>query len=145
MIAAAVGFADRAAGEPSEQARLVVVVGRDSPLRAVTLDTVRAVFLRRQRLWPDGSRCMPVNLPADAPARLAFSQRVLGRLPGELVDYWNRLYFDGIRPPLVLRSADAVCAYVRTDPAALAYLPAGAVDEKSCRIVLELPAAEKER
>jgi hypothetical protein len=116
----------------------VVVVGKDSPIRAVTLDTVRDVFLRRQRLWPDGSRAMPVNLPADSPPRRAFSERVLGRRPMELVDYWNRLYFDGIRPPLVLRSPDAVCAYVATEPAALAYVPRDAVEETSCRIVLVL-------
>jgi hypothetical protein len=124
---------------------LVVVVGKASPIREVTVDTVRDVFLRRQRLWPDGSRAMPVNLPADSPQRRAFSERVLGRLPGELIEYWNRLYFDGIRPPLVLRSPDAVCAYVATEPAALAYVPADAVDEERCRIVLELPAAEKGR
>jgi len=144
-MVAAIGLAGRAAAEPSPPVRLVVVVGKSSPIRAVTLDTVRDVFLRRQRLWADGSRAMPVNLPADSPHRQAFSRRVLGRLPTELVDYWNRLYFDGIRPPLVLRSPDAVCAYVATEPAALAYVPADAVDEASCRIVLELPTVERER
>jgi len=143
VVAAAPGVAARATA--GETPALVVVVGKDSPIRAVTLDTVRDVFLRRQRLWPDGSRAMPVNLPADTPERRAFSERVLGRLPVELVDYWNRLYFDGIRPPLVLRSPDAVCAYVATEPAALAYVPAAAVDMASCRVVLELPAAERER
>lgn len=145
MLAAAIGLAARVAAEPSPQTTLVVVVGKYSPIRVVTLDTVRDVFLRRQRLWPDGSRTMPVNLPADSSDRHAFSQRVLGRLPGDLVEYWNRLYFDGILPPLVLRSPDAVCAYVATEPAALAYVPGDAVDEASCRVVLVLPAAGKEQ
>jgi hypothetical protein len=143
VVAAVLGAASHGIAE--ETPALVVVVGKDSPIRAVTLDTVRDVFLRRRRLWPDGSRAMPVNLPADSPERRAFSERVLGRLPVELVDYWNRLYFDGIRPPLVLRSPDAVCAYVATEPAALAYVPVAAVDTASCRVVLELPAVERER
>jgi hypothetical protein len=143
VVATILGIASRATAERAPA--LVVVVGKDSPIRAVTLDTVRDVFLRRQRLWPDGSRAMPVNLPADTPERRAFSERVLGRLPVELVDYWNRLYFEGIRPPLVLRSPDAVCAYVATEPAALAYVPVTGVDTTSCRVVLELPAAERER
>ena len=142
---AALAVAARVAAESSDAVSLVVIVGRDSPIRTVSVDTVRDVFLRRQRLWSDGSRAMPVNLPADSAERRAFSQRVLGRLPTELVDYWNRLYFDGIRPPLVLRSPDAACAYVATDPAAIAYVPAGAVNKGSCRVVLELPAATKER
>ena len=144
MVVAAFGMAGRAAAEPLAPP-LAVVVGKNSPIRSVTLDTVRDVFLRRQRLWPDGSRTMPVNLPADSPERREFSRRVLGRLPVELVDYWNRLYFDGIRPPLVLRSPDAVCAYVATEPAALAYVPRDAVDTDSCRVVLELQAAGEER
>ena len=145
VLVAALAVAEHVPAAPPVAVSLVVVVGKDSPIRTVTLDTLRDVFLRRQRLWPDGGRAMPVNLPADSPERLAFSKRVLGRMPTELVDYWNRLYFDGIRPPLVLRSPDAACAYVATDPAAIAYVPAGAVDKASCRVVLELPAAAKER
>ena len=145
VIVAALAVAEHLAAAPPVAVSLVVIVGKNSPIRSVTMDTVRDVFLRRQRLWPDGSRAMPVNLPADSAERQAFSQRVLGRLPTELVDYWNRLYFDGIRPPLVLRSPDAACAYVATDPAAIAYVPAGAVDKVSCRVVLELPAAHTEQ
>lgn len=132
------GLAGGAAGEPSVPPPIAVVVGKTSPIRDVTLDTLRDVYLRRQRLWPDGRRAMPVNLPADSPYRLVFSQRVLGRLPGQLIEYWNRLYFDGIRPPLVLRSAEAIHAYLATEPSALAYLPADAVDVTTCRVVLVL-------
>lgn len=133
-----IGTGGLARGAPVPQVAIVVVVGKDSPIRDVTRDTLRELYLRRQRLWPDGSRAIPVNLPADSPCRREFSGRVLGRLPNELVEYWNRLYFDGIRPPLVLRSAQAICAYLGTEPAALAYLPADAVDTEDCRVILVL-------
>jgi hypothetical protein len=145
LLIVAIAMAGRARAEEAVGHAVVVVVGKDSPIREMTLDTLREVFLRRRRLWPDGGRVMPVNLPADSPYRLAFSERVLGRRPDELRDYWNRLYFDGIRPPLVLKSPAAVCAYLATEPGALAYVPPDAVDEASCRTLLVLPSPDEER
>ena len=138
LLAVAIGLAGRAAAEPPEP-RLAVIVGKESPVHTLTLDVVRDVYLRRRRLWPDGTRVMPVNLPADSPDRRRFSQSVLGRLPSELVDYWNRLYFDGIRPPLVLRTPEAVLAYLAAEPAAVGYVPADLVDVARHRVILILP------
>jgi len=114
---------------------LAVVVGTDSPIEAVDLDELRDLYLRRQRLWPGGMSAVPVNLPADDPLRRSFSRRILGRAPNELVGYWNRRYFEGIRPPLVLQSGRAVCAYLATEPGAVGYVPTDAVDRESCRVV----------
>ncbi len=79
-----------------------------------------------------------MNLPADHPVRRSFSQRVLGRLPEDLGSHWARLGFDGVRPPPVLQSAQAVCAYVAVEPAAVGYVPPSAVDTTSCRVVLRI-------
>lgn len=116
-------------------ADIAVVVGAGSPIDEVSVDTLRDVYLRRQRLWPDGASALPVNLPADDPLRQVFSRRVLGRSPDELVGYWNRRWFEGVRPPLVLRSARAVCAYLATEPGGVGYVPADEVDAETCRVV----------
>ena len=117
---------------------IAVVVGTSSPIHDVTIDGLREVYLRRRRIWPDGSASLPVNLPADHPVRRAFSRRVLGRLPEELASHWGRLAFDGVRPPPVLQSAQAVCAYVAVEPSAIGYVPASAVDTSSCRVVFRI-------
>lgn len=122
-----------AAAEP-----IVVVVGIRSNLETITLDTLRELYLARQRVWPDGTRAIPVNLPPDSPVRKAFSTRVLGRRPLELTSYWNARYFDGIRPPLALPSPAAVRAYLQSERAAIGYLPRSEVDD-SCRVLLTLP------
>jgi hypothetical protein len=129
------------AAAPEADGAIAVVVGNDSSVRDVTVDTLREVYLARRRVWPDGSRVIPVNLPTDSSVRDAFSKRVLGRAPRDLASYWNRRYFEGIRPPLVLRSAGAVCAYVAVEPTAIGYLPAADVVRATCRVVLTLPAA----
>jgi hypothetical protein len=117
---------------------IAVVVGAKSDIADVTLDTLRELYLRRRRVWPDGSRVIPVNLPADSDVRQRFSKRVLGRLPQDLSAYWDRLYFDGIQPPVVLRTPEAVCAYVATEPKAIGYVPSEHVDTTTCRILLLL-------
>jgi hypothetical protein len=122
-----------------ERESIAVVVGVGSPIRQVTMDTLRELYLRRQRLWPSGERAMPVNLPADDPLRVAFSRKVLGRRPGDLEPYWLRLYREGVQPPLVLQTSQAVCAYVAVEPAAIGYVRPDSVDPKSCRVLLVLP------
>jgi len=124
------------AEEPKDVA-LAVVVGAASPVQRVTIDELRELYLRRQRLWADGSRAIPINLPPDSPIREAFSRRVLGRSTRDLVSYWNARYFDGITPPTVLPSTSAVRAYLVTEPGAIAYLPAHEVDAE-CRVVLRI-------
>jgi len=120
---------------------VAVVVGRESVISDVTLDSLRELYLRRQRVWPSGERALPVNLPADDPLRASFSSRVLGRSPEALASYWRRLYFEGVRPPLVLKSARAVCAYVGVEPGAIGYVRADEVDPAACRVLLVLEVA----
>jgi hypothetical protein len=121
-----------------EREWIAIVVGAGSPIRQVTVDTLRELYLRRQRLWPNGERAMPVNLPADDPLRVAFSRRVLGRRPADLEPYWLRMYREGVQPPLVLQTSKAVCAYVAADAAAIGYVQPDAVDAKSCHVVIVL-------
>jgi hypothetical protein len=121
-----------------EPLSIAIVVGVGSPIRQVTVDTLRELYLRRQRLWPNGERAMPVNLPADDPLRIAFARRVLGRRPADLEPYWLRLYRDGVQPPLVLQTSQAVCAYVAVEPAAIGYVRPDDVDGKSCRVLFVL-------
>ena len=61
------------AAEPGHADSIAVVVGTRSDIAEVTLDTLRELYLRRRRVWPDGSRVIPVNLPPDSDARQRFS------------------------------------------------------------------------
>jgi hypothetical protein len=116
---------------------IAVIVGKASFVTSISRDELRELYLRRQRLWPNGARAVPINLPPDHPARQRFSQLVLGRSPNDLVAYWNARYFEGIMPPTVVPSPVAVRAYLTAEPAAIAYLPSSEVDD-TCRVVLML-------
>ena len=126
-----------ARAEEAAQPAIAVVVGQKSFLRQVSADDLRELYLRRRRLWPNGQRVIPINLPPDHPIRERFSRIVLGRSTQDLVAYWNLRYFEGITPPTVLPSPAAIRAYLAVEPAAIGYLPAAEVDD-TCRTLLVL-------
>ena len=116
---------------------IAVIVGRDSFITRVSMDDLRELYLRRRRVWPNGERAIPINLPPDNPLRERFSRLVLGRSAQDLLTYWNARYFEGITPPTVLPSSAAVRAYLAAEPAAIGYVPTADVDD-TCRTLLVL-------
>jgi hypothetical protein len=84
MIVAAMG------AEP-EASKIAVIVGESSFVTQVSVDDLRELYLRRTRLWPNGTRAVAINLPPDNPLRERFSRLVLGRSTQDLVPYWNAL------------------------------------------------------
>jgi len=135
-VALAFVLSSRATGEPTPTP-LAVIVGRDSVIARMSVDELREIYLRRQRILPNGQRVTPINLPPSNPARDRFSRAVLGRPTQDLMPYWNDRYFEGVTPPLVLPSAAAIIAYLAKEPTAIAYLPLSQVTEDS-RVLLVL-------
>ncbi|MGE0824621.1 MAG: hypothetical protein AB7P18_21210 [Candidatus Binatia bacterium] len=114
---------------PSVQAagRIAVIAARGSAPETLSIDELERVYLRKKRFWADGTRVVPVNLPATHPLRLAFSRLVLGSLPEAQERYWNEQYFHGVFPPYVLDSEEAVIQFVLSTPGAIGYVDESAV------------------
>ena len=115
---------------------LVVVV---HPTRTEPLDVadVARIFLGRRRFWADGTAIVPLNLPPAHPLRDRFTRVVLHQDATQLARYWNERYFQGVLPPAVLGSTEAVKRYVATEPKAIGYLDATEVDA-TVHVVLRL-------
>ena len=105
-----------------------MIVHPSSPLRSIPRAELERIYLRKERFWPDGNAIVALNLPSADPLRLAFSTEVLHSDPEQLATYWNREYFQGVRPPIVLQSTAAVRAYVAATPVAIGYIAEAAVD-----------------
>lgn len=82
------------------------------------------IYRRKQIYTPEGERWLPVNLPVDHPLRRRFSRAVLGTTPELLDAYWNEQYFQGVLPPHVLGSEEAVLRFVASTPHAVGYVSA---------------------
>lgn len=99
-----------------------MIVAADASEERLDEGTLRDIYLKKIFLDAAGHRRIPVNLPADAPLREAFSHALFHKSGDELQDYWNQNYFHGITPPYVLGSQDAVVRFVSQTPGAIGYI-----------------------
>ena len=111
----------------AEELELAVIV---HPSRAATLtsETVKRIYLKRQRFWDDGHAFVAINLEVATPEREAFTRLVFGDEAARLPAYWNEQYFHGVMPPIILGSEEAVVRYVASRPDAIGYVDARHVD-----------------
>ena len=116
---------------------ITVITAAQAPRLSFDRYTLRNVFLRKIFVDKDGQRLIPVNLPAGSPLREAFVQEVTHLPDAQQDDYWNRQYFQGVSPPYVLASQQAVVRFVATTPGAIGYVTSCYVDS-SVRVVFEL-------
>lgn len=110
-----------------EEIELAVIV---HPSRAGTLttETVKRMYLKRQRFWDDGNAIVVINQEVGTPVREAFTRLVFGDEAARLPAYWNEQYFHGVMPPIILGSEEAVMRYVASRPDAIGYVDARRVD-----------------
>lgn len=105
-----------------------VIVHPANKLRTMSREELERIYRKRIPFWSDHNAILPVNLPGSDPLRRAFSTEILRSDEDELVTYWNRQYFQGVAPPVVLQSSGAVRAYVAATPGAIGYVSLDSVD-----------------
>lgn len=118
-------FVAAAAEEP-----VAVIVPRAFAGRDPGPQELALIFKRKKLAWDDGMRIQAVNLPADHPARRLFSQRILKSTPEAQTQYWNAMYFQGIFPPHVVASPEAMLRYVADTAGAIGYVPGCRLDTR---------------
>jgi ABC-type phosphate transport system substrate-binding protein len=121
---------------PAEEIELAIIV---HPSRAgkLTTETLKRIYLKRQRFWEDGQAIVPINQEVTTPARAVFTRLVFGEEAQRLAAYWNEQYFHGVLPPITLGSEEAVVRYVASRPDAIGYVDARHVDS-SVAVALSL-------
>ncbi len=125
---------------------IAVVVAADGSWKGihggVSKRLLAQIYRKQVVLDDDGIRLHPVNLPAGHPLRALFSQAVFRRSPLEMAGYWNEQYFQGISPPHVVASQEAVMRFVANTPGAIGYVAACKVD-KRVRVIYRLKLKKK--
>jgi len=117
---------------------LLVITGLDEPKANLNRKQLENIFLRKSLINNNGVGWIPLNLPPDNPLRVAFSETLLKLPPNILEAYWNEQYFNGISPPHVLASEEAVIRFVSTTPGAIGYILPCHLD-KRVKVLVNLP------
>ena len=100
-----------------------VIVNASNASTRLSKSQVAALFLKKTDRWSSGAAAVPVDLKDDAPAREAFSKKVLGRSTTAVLAYWTQMVFSGRNVPPATRPSEAdVVAFVRSTPGAIGYV-----------------------
>lgn len=120
---------------------IVVVVGQAFAVEKLSLKQLENIYRRKTQLNQTGERWNPLNLNADNPLRNAFAQKIYRQSPELMESYWNTQYFQGIMPPYVVNSVEAMLRMLETTPGAIGYLLPCQID-KRVRVVLKISINE---
>ncbi len=122
---------------PAAAGKLYVIIDDDSPIKRLTRQQLAHIYLKKIQIDDRGVRWTPLNLEAASRFRRAFSRALFKQLPEEMEGYWNIQYFQGISPPYVVGSEEAMVSFVTTTPGAIGYIPPCKRD-KRVKVVLTL-------
>src|SRR4051812_9186587 len=76
-------FAAAAQAEP-----LALVVDKSNPRSEISIDEVRNIYLGKLREWSDGTRVVPLDLPAGTAERDQFNDAALGMDQERIERFW---------------------------------------------------------
>ncbi len=118
------------AEEPTVIAVIVSSNAEIAPVGSLAPNELRLIYWRKKEYWQGGQRMQPANLHAEHPLRLLFSKTVLSNLPKDQTDYWNELYFHGVRPPRSVQSEEAMLRFVADTKGSIGYVDACHIDRR---------------
>jgi len=79
-------------------------------------------YLLKLKINADGQNVIPINLPFNHPLRSKFSLSIFNRSPEALSEYWDRMSFRGVKPPVIQSSEQAVMLFVSRVNGAIGYV-----------------------
>jgi len=69
---------------------LVVIVNKSSPMKDLSLDELRQIFLKRKTSWRNGESIVCINAQGADPLRELFREKVLEMSKSEESEYWQK-------------------------------------------------------
>lgn len=109
---------------------LAVITSATNPTNTLSLEALKLIYQRKSQMDDKGNRWIPLNLPVSDPLRCSFSLALFSMLPEEQRGYWNVQYFNGITPPKVMTSEEAVLRFVTSTPGSIGYVRQQKVDDR---------------
>jgi ABC-type phosphate transport system substrate-binding protein len=118
--------ASRATPAVAQDEGFVVIVNAANPVTSLSRQQVADIFMKRTAQWPQGGDVHPVDQPAVAVVRDAFSRVVHGKPAAAVASWWGQQMFSGRSVPPPQRPTDrAVVTFVREDALAIGYVSTG--------------------
>lgn len=113
------------------KAETLYIIGHKGSFGAEhTVEHIADYYLLKIKENDVGDSIIPINLPLNNPVRTKFSTTIFNRSPNALSDYWDRLSFRGIRPPIIQNSEQAVVLFVSRIKGSIGYVSQKPVNDQ---------------
>ena len=123
--------------------QIAVIANKNFPVSDLSKNEIKKIFLKK-KIFIKGKKVIPVNLKNKSKIRQLFQKHILKMDNEEYNLYWNEKYFNGIKPPVVMLSQEAVIKFVKNVDNALGYVELRKVKEtKDIKILKIIKAGEK--
>ncbi len=116
---------------------ILIISAANTTPQTLSVKQLENIYRKKTLINTDGLSWLPINLSAESPIRQAFSQKLFNQSPGDMERYWNIQYFNGIRPPHVVSSEEAMLRFVANTPNAIGYILPCHVDDR-VQVILKL-------
>jgi len=117
---------------------LYVIAQKGAFVSQKNKNDIADLYLLKLKINSTGLKIIPINLPINHPLRSKFSQSIFNRSPEALSEYWDRMSFRGIRPPVVQRSEQAVILFVSRVKGAIGYVSQKPLRTSNVEILSEI-------
>ncbi len=97
-------------------------------------DSISRLFLNKAKAFPSGTKAEPIALAEGQSATDEFNGKVLNKTAAQLTAFWSKLVLPVRSTPKSLGSDADVISAVASNPGAIGYVDAGAVND-SVRVV----------
>jgi ABC-type phosphate transport system substrate-binding protein len=119
-------------------AEVVVVVSANNPVESLSRAQLTDIYLGRLNRFPNGDPVVPIDQRERSPTHDEFYSQYLGQSPAQIKAHWSKLIFTGRgQPPRAVPDDEAAAELVAENPNAIAYVDAGAVNERLRVIAIE--------
>ena len=90
---------------------LVVIANKKFQEQNLTVEEIRAIFLDK-RHFIDEKKVLVMNFKVGSSLRSCFEKRVLKKSKRSLERYWRKAYYQGKRPPKIIKSKEMLFSYL---------------------------------
>jgi len=104
-----------------------LITKKDSPIGTLSLKEIKNIFIMKKHFFKT-TKLVPVNMFSSSEIRKSFEKRVLHINRQRLNHYWVKQHFQGVRPPVVQSSVQAMKLFVKNVTGAIGYIPLSALD-----------------
>jgi ABC-type phosphate transport system substrate-binding protein len=104
------------------------VIVANKNMKELSLGEIKAIFLKKISFTND-IKVIPINLSSRDAVRSKFEQQILKMNLIKLKSYWTKQHYLGRRPPITMKSQEAIKTFVKKVDGAIGYMNVNNVDD----------------